>query len=102
MWKGALALLILLFAAPLPVVARVELPVYAQSSGLHSELEHKGHEITRALSLLVAILSIIGILTGAGHFAVGNGERGRSYVLGGVIALLLATSVYAIVSLIVS
>ena len=80
--------------------ARVVLPGYAQSSGLQTELEQKGHAITSVLSLLVAILSIVGILVGAGHFALGNGERGRSFVMGGVIALILASTAYAIVGLV--
>lgn len=82
--------------------ARVELPLYARAQDLHGELVQKGHAITAILSLLVAILAIIGLLVGAANFALGNGERGRAFVAGGVIALLLATSAYAIAALIAS
>ncbi|HET9123238.1 MAG TPA: hypothetical protein VFN52_07060 [Acidiferrobacteraceae bacterium] len=82
------------------VWARVVLPGYAQSAGLQSELEQKGHAITSVLSLVVAILSIFGIMIGAAHFALGNGERGRSFVVGGVVALVLASTAYAIVGLV--
>lgn len=82
--------------------AGVELPTYAVGRDLHGELMQKGHAITMVLSLLVAILAIIGLLVGAANFALGNGERGRAYVAGGVIALLLATSAYAIAALIAS
>lgn len=80
--------------------AAVVLPGYAQANGLRSELEQKGHAITGVLSLLVAILAIMGILVGAAHFALGNGERGRSFVGGGVIALVLASTAYAVVALV--
>lgn len=89
-----------LFSTIRTASAQVTLPSYAQSGSLQSQLESKGHAVTQVLSLVVAILAIIGILVGAAHFAVGHGERGRSYVLGGIIALVLASTAYAIVALV--
>lgn len=80
----------------------MRLPNYAQGADLRVTLEERAHAITDVISLIVSILAIIGILIGAGYFASGQGERGKSYVIGSVIGLVLAASAYGIATLVVS
>lgn len=97
--RGMFALLATLMSA----VARASLtlPDYAQGNDLTATLESRAHAITDVIALIVSILAIIGILIGAGYFAVGHGERGKTYVTGSVIGLILAASAYGIASLVV-
>ncbi len=82
----------------LPVEA-IQLPNYAAGGNVQSEVQTKGKAFTDLISMVVAILAIIGILIGAGYFGVGNGEKGKKFVVGGIIALILAGSVYGIAKL---
>lgn len=82
----------------LPVEA-AQLPNYAQGGNLSTTLQSKGKAITDVISMIVAILAIIGILIGGGYFAVGNGDRGKQWVVGGVVALVIAGSVYGIAAI---
>jgi|GEM_PF-2708895 len=77
----------------------VQLPNYAQGGNLSTTLQSKGKAITDVISMVVAILAIIGILIGAGYFGVGNGDRGKQWVVGGVVALIIAGSVYGIAAI---
>ncbi len=82
-------------------VEALQLPSYAQSGGnLSQSIQSKGKAITDVISMIVAILAIIGILVGAGKFGVGNGEEGKRWVIGGVVALIIAGCVYGIASLV--
>lgn len=81
--------------------AAMRLPSYAQGADLRVALEERAHAITDVIALVVSILAIIGILIGAGYYATGQGERGRSYVIGSVIGLVLAASAYGIAALVV-
>ena len=92
-------LFLLLLASP-PAWAALQLPNYAQGADLRVQLEERAHSITDVIALLVGILAIIGILIGAGYFATGQSERGRSYVTGSVIGLVLAACAYGIANLI--
>jgi glutaminase len=83
----------------LPVEA-LTLPNYATGGNLSESIQSKGKAITDIISMIVAILAIIGMLVGAGKFAVGNGEAGKTWVVGGVVALIIAASVYGIASLV--
>jgi hypothetical protein len=85
----------------LPAEAAVTLPNYAQGSSLTATAQTKGKAVTDLISLIVAILAIIGMLVGAGYFAVGNGEKGKMFVVGGVIALLIAGGVYGIAAMLI-
>ena len=76
-----------------------QLPNYAQGGNLSTTLQSKGKAITDVISMIVAILAIIGILIGAGYFGVGNGDRGKQWVVGGVVALVIAGSVYGIAAI---
>lgn len=79
----------------------MRLPGYAQGSDLRITIEERAHAITDIISLIVSILAIMGILIGAGYFASGQGERGKSYVVGSVIGLILAASAYGIAALVI-
>ncbi len=81
--------------------AVLRLPLYAEGADLRMSLEERAHAITDVIALLVSILAIIGILIGAAYFASGQGERGKSYVIGSIIGLVLAASAYGIAALIV-
>jgi hypothetical protein len=83
----------------LPVEA-LTLPNYATSGDLSQSIQSKGKAITDIISMIVAILAIIGILVGAGKFGVGNGEEGKKWVFGGVVALIIAGSVFSIAALV--
>lgn len=80
------------------VAEAVKLPNYAQGGDL-SKIESTGRAITDTISLIVAILAIIGMLIGAGYYGVGNGEKGKTFLIGGVVALVIAGSVYGIAAL---
>ena len=81
--------------------AAMRLPDYARGADLRVTLEERAHAITNVIALIVSILAIIGILIGAGYYASGQGERGKSYVIGSVIGLVLAVSAYGIAALVV-
>lgn len=100
-WAAFFSSVVLSFALIVPAEAAVQLPNYAQGGNLSSGLQSTGKAITDIISLVVAILAIIGIMVGAGFFATGNGERGRTFVIGGVVALILAGSAYGIAALVV-
>lgn len=89
-------------ATPILSYADVTLPNYAAASDLKTSIQAKGKAITDTITMVVAVLAIIGIIVGAGYFAVGNGEHGKRFLVGGIIALVLAGSAYGIASLIVS
>ncbi len=82
-------------------MAIMRLPGYAEGSDLRITIEERAHAITDVIALIVSILAIIGILIGAGYFAIGQGERGKSYVIGSVLGLVLAASAYGIAALVV-
>lgn len=84
-----------------PALADLRLPNYAQNQGLEQALESKGRNITNMISMVVAIIAIIGMLIGAGYFGVGNKETGTKFLVGGVIALVIAGTVFGIAQLVV-
>ncbi len=91
--------LLLLIASPC-AWASLQLPDYAQGADLQMALETRARAITDVIALIVSILAIIGIFIGAGYFATGQSERGRSYVVGSVIGLVLAACAYGIANLV--
>ncbi|MDA8391024.1 MAG: hypothetical protein M0Z76_09900 [Gammaproteobacteria bacterium] len=93
---------LLMLAASPCAWASLQLPDYAQGADLRVALEERAHSITDVIALIVSILAIIGIFIGAGYFATGQSERGRSYVVGSVIALVLAACAYGIANLVAS
>ena len=83
----------------LPAEATMQLSSYAQGGNVTQDVQSKGKAFTDLISMIVAILAIIGMLVGAGYYGIGNGEKGKTFVIGGVIALVLAGSVYGIAAL---
>lgn len=83
------------------VAEALELPNYAQSGNLEGELQRKGQAVTDVITMIVAILAIIGILVGGGKIAVGDPQGGKQWLVGGIVALVIAGSVYGIAALVV-
>lgn len=77
----------------------LELPSWASSGNLESEISQKGQSAANILSLIVAILAVIGMLIGAGFFTVGNQDKGKTFLIGGILGLLIAGSVFGIASI---
>ena len=95
------AVFIALAITLLPAAQALTLPNYASGGGnLTSDLQSKGKAVTDIISMVVAILAIMGILVGAGKIGVGKGEEGKQWVIGGIVALVIAGSVYGIASLV--
>jgi len=92
--------LALIVAAFMPAEVLAALPNYAQGGNLESDLQTKGQAITKILSLIVGIVSIMGILVGAVKIGGGNPEGGKTFIIGGVVALVIAGSVYGIATLV--
>lgn len=84
------------FWMALPAEAALQIPSYAQGGDLKTVTESKGKKITEIVSLVVVIISIICIMIGGGYFSVGNGERGKQFVVGSVVGLILAGAAYSI------
>ena len=80
--------------------AALTLPNYASGGNLSSDLQSKGKAVTDIIAMVVAILAIMGILVGAGKIGTGKGEEGKQWVIGGIVALVIAGSVYGIASLV--
>ena len=86
----ALFCIVLLFAEPsLAANTGVELPAWANSGNIETELSNKGKEAANLISVIVGILSIIGMLVGAAFFSVGKQEEGKKYLLGGIILIVV-------------
>lgn len=82
--------------APMTAVAELRLPNYAQSADAETAVESLGQRITNLVSLVVAIICIIGMLIGAGYAGAGNGERARQFFVGSMIGLAIAGTAYGI------
>ncbi len=80
----------------------LELPSWANSGNLEGELSSTGQNVAGIISMIVALLAIGGMLVGAGFFTVGNPDRGKTYLFGGVTGLILAGSVYGIAALFIN
>lgn len=85
--------------AVLPAEA-LTMPNYAAGGNLTTDLQSKGKAVTDIITMIVAILSIMGILVGAGKIGLNNGEEGKKWVVGGLTALVIAGSVYGIAALV--
>ncbi len=77
----------------------LELPSWASSGNLENEMKSKGQEATEILSIIVVLLAIGGMVVGAGFLAVGNQEKGKQFLFGGIIGLIVAGSVYGIAAI---
>jgi len=92
-----LALLTVIF---IPTEVLAALPNYAQGGNLESDLQSKGQAITKILSLIVGIVAIMGILVGAIKIGGGNPDSGKTFVISGIVALVIAGSVYGIATMV--
>lgn len=102
--KNFFAIIFLVFTLFMSMTAsaKLELPNYAaDGEDLKTHVETKGKNVTKLLSLGVAIVSIIGMLIGAGYFGIAEAQKGRQWFLGGCIGLALGAMVYAIAALMV-
>jgi hypothetical protein len=71
------AIFFALAIAVLPAHASLTLPNYAAGGGnLTSDLQSKGKAVTDIISMVVAILAIMGILIGAGKIGVKRASNG--------------------------
>jgi hypothetical protein len=92
-----------LFLDPLMAAnSGLELPSWANSGNLENELSSTGQNVAGIISMVVALLAIGGMLVGAGFFTVGNPDRGKTFLFGGVTGLVLAGSVYGIAALFIN
>ena len=80
--------------------AELQLPSYASGSNVKSEVEQKGKNITDIALIVVGIISILGILVGAGYMGAGNAERGKQIMLGGIGGIVIASMVFGIARLV--
>ena len=85
---------------PTEVQAELQLPSYASGANVKSEVEQKGKQITDIALVVVGIISILGILVGAGYMGAGNAERGKHIMLGGVGGIVIASLVFGIARLV--
>lgn len=94
--------LVLVQPALLPGVAQAELklPSYASGSNVQAEVEKKGKNITDVVLIVVGIISMLGLLVGAGYMGAGNTEKGKQIMLGGVGGIVIASLVFGIAKLV--
>jgi len=94
----------ILFAQPvlLPDSAQAELklPSYASGSNVKADVEKKGKNITDVVLIVVGVISMLGILVGAGYMGSGNAEKGKQVMLGGVAGIVIASLVFGIAKLV--
>ncbi|MFQ5470967.1 MAG: hypothetical protein ACE5EH_11795 [Gammaproteobacteria bacterium] len=82
-------------------LAEVKLPTWADSGNLENELSNKGQSVANVIAMIVGMLAVIGMLVGAGYFAIQKAEQGKQWLSGGAIGLVVAGSVYGIAALFV-
>lgn len=88
--------------AAFPSELFAQLPNYASGNNLESELQTKGKAITDIVSLVVAMIAILGIIVGGGKLASGNPEGGKQWIIGGIAGLIISGVAYGIASLVAS
>ncbi len=97
-------LMVIMFAQPvlLPDSAQAELklPSYASGSNVKADVEKKGKNITDVVLIVVGVISMLGILVGAGYMGSGNSEKGKQVMLGGVAGIVIASLVFGIAKLV--
>ncbi len=94
----------IMFAQPvlLPDSAQAELklPSYASGTNVKADVEKKGKNITDVVLIVVGVISMLGILVGAGYMGSGNSEKGKQVMLGGVAGIVIASLVFGIAKLV--
>ena len=86
----------------LPDSAQAELKLfsYASGSNVKADVEKKGKNITDVVLIVVGVISMLGILVGAGYMGSGNAEKGKQVMLGGVAGIVIAFLVFGIAKLV--
>lgn len=80
----------------------VQLPNWANGgSNMESDLSQKGQKVANIISLIVGILSILGMLAGAAHFPMNKPDEGKRFLFYSIIGLVVAGSVYGIAAIFV-
>lgn len=92
---------LVLIVIPDITFAEVRLPTWANSGNLESELSSKGQNVADVIALVVGILAVIGMLVGAGYFAMQRSDLGKQWLGGGAVGMVVAGSVYGIAALFV-
>ena len=80
--------------------AELKLPGYASGSNVKADIEKKGKNITDTVLVVVGVISMLGILVGAGFMGAGNTEKGKQVMLGGVSGIVIASLVFGIAKLV--
>ncbi len=80
--------------------AELKLPSYASGSNVKADVEKKGKNITDVVLIVVGVVSMLGILVGAGYMGSGNAEKGKQIMLGGVAGIIIASLVFGIAKLV--
>jgi len=92
---------LVLVVLPDVTLAEVRLPNWANAGNLDAELSSKGQNVADSIALIVGILAVIGMLVGAGYFAMQRSDLGKQWLGGGAVGLVVAGSVYSIAALFV-
>lgn len=92
---------LVLVVLPDVTLAEVRLPNWANAGNLDAELSSKGQNVADTIALVVGILAVIGMLVGAGYFAMQRSDLGKQWLGGGAVGLVVAGSVYSIAALFV-
>lgn len=77
-------------------VAFAKLPTFASGGDLSSQLESKGQAVTDMITLVAAIVGVVAIAGSAIYFSSGNADRGKQFLVGGLIGIFIAGTVYGI------
>ncbi len=97
-WKKGLFLAVSLFMYKM--VYASNLPSYAQGGDLEGALETKGQAVTDIVTLLAAIVGVIAIGIAGMYFSAGDSDKGKQFLIGGLIGIFIAGAVYSIATLI--
>lgn len=81
------------------VAEAVDLPSYAASGDLKSQLETKGGNITKIIAGISVMVCIIGIIVGAIKIGSGDADGGKRIAIGAVIGLIITGVAYGIAAL---
>ncbi|MES0328326.1 MAG: TrbC/VirB2 family protein [Gammaproteobacteria bacterium] len=89
---------LLAFLYTTPVLAA--LPSFASGGDITGDLESKGQTIVDTVTLISAIAGVIAIAGSGVYFSGGNSEKGKQFLVGGLIGIFVAGAVYSIAGLV--
>ncbi|PCH58885.1 MAG: hypothetical protein COC14_00200 [Burkholderiaceae bacterium] len=76
------------------------LPSYAQGGDVGSQLEEKGLLITDTVTLIAGIVGVVAIAGSAIYFSSGNSDKGKQFLVGGLVGIFISGAVYGIASVV--